>query len=442
MARLNQKIPKLTTHEGATAKHISPKQQLERTVMSCMLWEKEAYEDGQDIANRIASLVSQLPFNISSEIAIKARTEGHLRHVPLLIAREMARHTKKGKLDNFWVSTTIAEVIQRPDELTEFLAIYWKDGKCPLSGQVKKGLAKAFQKFGAYSLAKYNRLDKAIKLRDVLFLCHAEPLNFEQDLDWKNLINNKLATPDTWEVEISASKNKLLSWTRLLSEGKLGGLALLRNLRNMINAGVDPKLIKSVLQSVDFSRVLPFRFVAAARYAPAIESDIEKAMLGILAQDTTKLKGNTTLLIDVSGSMNQQLSQKSDMTRIDAACGLAILAREICESVRIFTFSKKLCQIPDRRGFALRDAIMNSQDHLDTYLGKALQVIDYLKDTNRLIVFTDEQSRDEIPDLSFLPNKYLVNIASAKNGIGYYDWTHIDGFSEAVIKFIIANEAN
>jgi hypothetical protein len=33
------------------------------------------------------------------------------------------------------------------DELSEFVAIYWKDGRVPLSGQVKKGLAAAFPKF-------------------------------------------------------------------------------------------------------------------------------------------------------------------------------------------------------------------------------------------------------------------------------------------------------
>jgi hypothetical protein len=42
------------------------------------------------------------------------------------------------------------------------------------------------------------------------------------------------------------------------------------------------------------------------------------------------LPGKTVLLLDVSGSMDSPLSGKSDLTRIDATCGLAMLAREIC----------------------------------------------------------------------------------------------------------------
>ena len=67
------------------------------------------------------------------------------------------------------MAETLTRVIQRADELTEFVAIYWSEGKLPLSAQVKKGLAAAFRKFDAYALAKYNR-ENPVKLRDVLFL--------------------------------------------------------------------------------------------------------------------------------------------------------------------------------------------------------------------------------------------------------------------------------
>ena len=77
----------------------------------------------------------------------------------------MARHSTHRAL----VGETLARVIQRADELTEFLAIYWKDGRVPLSGQVKKGLAAAFGKFDAYQLAKYDR-PGPVRLRDALFL--------------------------------------------------------------------------------------------------------------------------------------------------------------------------------------------------------------------------------------------------------------------------------
>ena len=50
----------LRTHEGAPAAKIGPEQALRRSVLSCMLWEGEFYEDGVQIAGRIRELVPQV----------------------------------------------------------------------------------------------------------------------------------------------------------------------------------------------------------------------------------------------------------------------------------------------------------------------------------------------------------------------------------------------
>jgi len=147
-----------------------------------------------------------------------------------------------------------------------------------------------------------------------------------------------------------------------------------------------------------------------------------------------KLLGKTVLLVDVSGSMSERISSKSEMTRMDAACGLAILARELSSNILIYTFSERVAIIPARRGFALRDAIVHSQPHNGTYLGRALQSIPVSYD--RIIVFTDEQSHDAVSNPCPGAKCYMVNVASAKNGVSYHEWTHIDGFSEAIIDYI------
>src|SRR5580700_5927019 len=85
--------------------------------------------------------------------------------------REMARLPTHRAL----VAETLVQAIQRADELAEFLVIYWAEGRTPLSGQVKKGLAAAFTKFDEYALAKYDRAN-AVRLRDVLFPRPAKPV--------------------------------------------------------------------------------------------------------------------------------------------------------------------------------------------------------------------------------------------------------------------------
>lgn len=424
--------PKSYTHEGAVAKNINAKQELRRTVMSCLLWENSFYESGVDIATRIANLVPRVSGKDAMEIAIECRTSMKLRHTPLYIARLMAQNAHQRE----YVAQTLYAVIQRADELSEFLSIYWKNGRQPISNQVKKGLAQAFTKFDEYALAKYNR-DGAIKLRDVLFMVHAKPKDVEQAILWRKLVNDELQTPDTWEVELSASSDKKGSWTRLLSEKKLGALALLRNLRNMRTVGVDDTLIRGALRNINAERVLPFRFISAAQHAPKFEAELEEGMFKCL-EGHNKLSGKTVLLVDVSGSMDSSISSKSDINRIDAACGLAMLLREICDTVEVYTFSDNVREVAPRRGFALAEAIKKSQPHRGTDLRKAIIEINR-SSCDRLIVLTDEQSGSTVPDPS-CKKSYMVNVASYKNGVGYGKWIHVDGWSESIVTYIQALE--
>jgi len=433
------------THEGARAYNISAYNELRRSILSCLLWEKEFYESGVDIAKRVADLVTKVSPDKVAALAIEAREKQHLRHMPLFLVRQMA------KLDThkYLVAETLQRVIQRADELAEFLAIYFGDNKSqPLSAQVKKGLAKAFDKFNEYQFAKYDR-DGDFKLRDVMFLTHPRPketsgtygkkrqrLTSEEKL-FKGIAERTLATPDTWEVELSAGADKRATFERLIAEEKLGGLAFLRNLRNMAQAGVDRKVIKRYVESSNFKRVLPFRFISAARFVPQWEDLIEQGMLKCVA-DFEKMPGRTVLLVDVSGSMNDKLSGKSEMLRLDAAYGLAILVRELCEDSSIYSFSNSTIAIPNRRGFALRDAIDKSQSHGGTLLGEAVKHVDKHVKYDRLIVITDEQSHDRVPAPK--GKGYMINIASNRNGVGYGPWTHIDGFSENVVTYILQAE--
>ncbi len=199
----------------------------------------------------------------------------------------------------------------------------------------------------------------------------------------------------------------------------------------MDQSGVDTKLVKSALRGLNTSRVLPFRFIAAARYASQWEEELESVMYKSV-EAAPKLAGKTVLVVDVSGSMTAQLSARSEMLRTDAAYGLAILLREIAEDLSVYSFSDRAVRVPARRGFALRDAIDQSQVHGSTYLGRALESI--REPYDRLIVITDEQVHDTIPTTR--GKAYMINVASYKNGVGYGEWTHIDGWSESVIGYI------
>ncbi|MEO1225470.1 MAG: TROVE domain-containing protein [Pseudomonadota bacterium] len=437
--RLNvaSKMPQTFTHEGAPAKCISNERLLRRSVLSCLLWERELYEDGIEIADRIVDTATKVDKQTVSDLAAEAREQFGMRHAPLLLLLDLIRRGGSG------VAETVAATIRRADEITELVAMYWRGGKRPLSKQMKLGLAMAFDKFDAYQFAKYSR-PGPVQFRDVLFLTHAKPRNEAQEALFKGISEKALAAPDTWEVGLSTGGDKRETFERLLREGKLGYLALLRNLRNMFQAGVDESLMReAILARKGADRIWPFRYVAAARAVPQLEPIIDQALTEAVANGD-RLAGKTIVLVDVSSSMSDRLSARSDMTRMDAA---AALASVLNADVRVFSFSAGTAgwhdrrssspvalEVPARRGMAGIDAVINSQYHGGTRLGQAVSEVNPLPH-DRLIVITDEQSFDPVPD-PVAKRAYMINVASARNGVGYGRWIHVDGFSEAVIRYI------
>jgi len=424
--RMNTKMANpFRTFEGAPAiRPHKPIDQLRRAVATCLLWENQFYEDGVSIADRIEALVKQCDKSDVEALAVEARHQMKLRHAPLWLLVALARDGRTAD------AMIYAKIINRADEMGELIAMFWKDGKRPLPAQMKRGIAHALGKFDEYRLAKYDR-KVTVKLRDVLRLTHPKPVDAAQSEMWGRLIDGRLKTPDTWETALSSGANKRDTFERLLANGKLGYLALLRNLRNMAESGVDTEAVRhAILARKGAHNILPFRYVAAARAAPQFEPALDQALCASI-NEAPLLGGKTAVLVDVSGSMDWALSDKSDMTRMDAA---ATLASIINGDVRVFTFSNSVVEVAPRRGMAGVDAVRNSQPRGGTYLGAAVDAINREVQYDRLIVITDEQSHDVVGAPK--GRGYMMNVASHQNGVGYGDWVRISGFSENVVRFI------
>jgi hypothetical protein len=436
MARIN--VRPAFTHEGAPAvSDLTPEEQLRRSVLACLLWEDQFYEDGKSIAERISETAAKVAPLKLAELAIETRSQHNLRHAPLLLLETLSR------TGSHLLPWAMAQTIQRVDEMAELLAIVFEMQRKRGQNRRKvphgwiKGIHAVLPKFNEYQLAKYKGDGDAIKLRDVLRIARPKPKDEAQSALWRRVVKHELAIPDTWEVELSAGKDKRETFERLIRENKLGYLALLRNLRNMIEAGVDEQLVAQAIiaRKGGAERVLPFRFIAAARAAPRFEPYLDQALCETISE-LPVLPGKTIVLIDVSQSMEAKLSARSDMTRMDAAAALGAI---VTGTLQVFTFSNQTVEVPPRRGMAGVDVILRSQMHSGTYLGNAVKHANGLPH-DRLIVVTDEQSHDPVPRPS-AECAYLINVASYQNGVGYRDgWVHIDGFSESVLRYIHAIE--
>jgi len=429
---------------------------LRRMVLANLLWEDNFYVDGMSVADEIARLI---PFCSPKEVAslvVEARTVQKLRHIPLFICVHMLKHPAHKE----YVLDILPDIITRADMLTDMLALYWKlnpapTGKkrAPIPATLKKALALCFYNFKEYHFAKYDR-DGAVKIRDVMFLVHPKPRNTGDAVLFTKIANRTLKAPDTWEVALSTGKDKKQTWERLIDEGKLGGLALLRNLRNMREAYVDKRVIKKGLESIKSSMLLPLNFYSAFSNNPEFSREIEEAMISSY-QDLPKLPGKTLFIVDISGSMGMNLSGKSMYNRLQCACIMAMLAANQCEDYELVaTAGSDSTRVGEhkhipypKKGFDIINQI--TEDRLGGGGIFTRQCIEWCRekfygDFDRIIVFSDSQDCDSVNKIPvpFGKYNYICDVSAEKKGINYKGvWTaEISGFSEHFLTYIAAME--
>lgn len=358
---LTKKANAVTNYEGAKAYKLSPEMELYTAVVTAGLNDK-FYEKNDARVARIQELMLKSDAEFVAKLAVYTRTEMYMRSIPLVLTVELA----KLNAGNSIVSQTVNGVVKRADEITELLAYYQlannRTGTKKLnkiSKQIQKGLSSAFNRFDEYQFAKYTSAAE-IKLRDALFLVHPKAKDAAQQAVFNKIASNELAVPYTWETELSAlgqakyenEKAKATSvkakWEELIDSNKVGYMALLRNLRNIIDAKVSAAHVKKVCDylsndlAVANSKQLPFRFLAAYREIKIMQSEFAAMVLTALETAVVKsvqnMKGfdeNTRVAIacDVSGSMQKSVSAKSKVLLYDIGLMLGMLMQSKCKRV-------------------------------------------------------------------------------------------------------------
>ncbi|TCC86336.1 TROVE domain-containing protein [Pedobacter hiemivivus] len=371
-------------HEGAKAFVMTPEMELYAAVVTWSL-NDSFYEKNEVRLERLRLLIAKCEPLFVGKLAIYARTKMYMRSVPLMLVTELA---KRHSGDNL-VARVTDGVIGRADEITELLACYelLNERKGTkrlnrLSKQLQKGLSSAFNRFDEYQFGKYNR-DGAIKLRDALFLVHPKAKDDLQQLLFNKIVTGDLKTPYTWETELSAlgqlnfdsDEAKAIAlrakWEELIDSGKLGYMALLRNLRNIQEARVSYIHFEKVCarladaEEVAKAKQFPFRYLAAYRElihptAPVqslakkivalvqggnkgYTGDLLDALEKAVQASAANIKGfdhETSVLVacDVSGSMQKPVSAKSKILLYDVGLMLAMLLHSRCKNVEVGMF--------------------------------------------------------------------------------------------------------
>lgn len=356
-------------HEGAASYQHTPEMELYTAVVTMALQDK-FYETATAQIERVARLIRQVSPEFVAKLAVYTRSEMYLRSIPLLLVVELAKVHSGDDL----VSRTVEKVIQRADEIPELLMCYQWCNQRPgvkklahLSHQIQVGLQRAFNKFDEYQFAKYDR-DTEVKLRDALFLVHPKAKDEAQQAIFDRIVSRTLATPYTWEAELSALGQQtyatpqarqrafLQKWTELVESDKVGYMALMRNLRNMLDAGVTAETIEKVAcqlsdkHKVEHSKQFPFRYLSAYRelqsHRSIHTSTVLSALEAAVLHSAANIKGFDTssrvlLACDTSGSMWSKISPKSTITCYDVGLMLAMLFQSRCRQVITGAFASE-----------------------------------------------------------------------------------------------------
>lgn len=444
MGRLNgaSQNQRLTTnHAGAEAYRLmSPEAELYARTATSFLVPKfyEAsnkasygYSNTENQIYKITEIANQCNPDFIAHLAAYLRNEMNLRSVSFVLVAHLALIGKLNK-------KLVPIVAQRADDVKEILAAcrFLKLGagfkKLPkLPNALKKGIALAFSfryinnKLiirSDYDFRKYNRGGKEeITFLDVMRLTHPKPYSPEQSLTFKNIKNDTLPPIETWETAISAAgpdpEAKKKAWEKLILEDKIGYMALLRNIRNIQEAGVFTELQKKVQKRikdplyVKSSQQLPFRYYSAYKalskrehtdkyylqtphYYEALSQALSHSIGNIDGLSVFKDK-KVFVACDVSGSMDHPLYQMSDMTLKEVATVMSCaLARHLDEcALEIFATDRLRFSAPDPFIFTTIDQILSAYVGGSTDAHRVLRNLVF-KDKNMydyVLFFTDCQ---------------------------------------------------
>ena len=235
-------------------------------------------------------------------------------------------------------------VIFRADDMSAIKDAYVALNKSVLSNAMKKGFANALVNLDTYQLAKYK--DTVIDIANLVHpnssLSKATVVVDGKEMKTLDaLMNGLTVSADTWEVaqseagqevakavkegkltkeeaEVVLAEAKADNWEALLNDGRLGVMAALRNIRNIMK---NPRkemidnwcnLIKDT-KKVQQALILPIYFdlaydtvvheFANVDYAPQVQQALQDGYIASIPNLSNLVQGKTCIIVDCSGSM-------------------------------------------------------------------------------------------------------------------------------------------
>lgn len=314
--------------------------------------ENETMRDLRDLIERIAS---DDPYFVCQAIIYSRCIGEGMRSISHLAAALVAPFIKgqewAQRFYRLWnKKNQKGGCIFRPDDMSEIKDVWFALNNTGLPASMRKGFAYNLENYDTYGLAKYKKSNI-----DIANLVHPNPNKSKATLTLPDketiktldaLMQGVNVAVDTWEVAQSEagqevakavregkltqmeaekvlSEAKADNWESLLREGKLGILAALRNIRNIMK---NPRkeiidMWCSLISNKELIRkglILPIHFDLAYDvidrefkdydYAHQVMSALQDAYIKSIPNLSSVFTGKTCIIVDCSGSMAQGIS--------------------------------------------------------------------------------------------------------------------------------------
>lgn len=371
--------------------------------------EDQYYATKEENQERLLKLMEKIDWPFLTKGALYARHKFGMRSISHVIAAELSR-VKDRSLPK---RKFFEEIVVRPDDMLEIATYYLTKYGKPLPNSMKRGFADAFNKFDDYVIAKYKKSNLPFKLIDLINLVHPVP-TFKNCKSLGALIKGGKFISETWETMLTQAgqgadeedieKIKSEAWIKYLNSEKVMYFALLRNLRNILRAVKDKDILKRVAtlltdeKSIKNSRLFPYRFLAAYRelekcgepntriILPAISKALDIALNNLATPE-----GETLVIVDVSGSMQDPLSAHSQIKLVDVASLMGIILWKVGADLILFADEARYFSgDPNNSVLSLVGNINGYDLGGCTKLSAGLSLID--KHYDRIILISDMQS--------------------------------------------------
>lgn len=427
--RFNTKKPSSTTVNlaGGTAFKETAKLEL-ASILATTFLKDGFYRSADETQSRIIELIDGLKDKkFAAKAALWARTQHGIRSATHLVASHIASVVKGEE----WTKDFYSKIVHRPDDALEIMACYLNAHGKPIPNSMKKGIGKALTRFDEYRLAKYRGEGKDLSMVDLVNLVRpkgSEAIN--------KLMKGELKSTETWEAKLSqagkeedeesVSVAKGEIWADLIKSNKLGYMALLKNLRNILEQ-MPEEYIDLVCQQlkdkekIKKSLVLPFRFISAFEAIDSIRKPYTSKVMTAVAEATEiamenvpKFDGKTCIMLDASGSMTSAVTRGMPVFQV-AALFAAIMAKNNNAEIILFDNNARFANINTADSvYSISKALNNLFSGGGTNLQSAFQLLQQSNSQcDRVVILSDMQSwlHDGKPQVSWNPKIFSFDLA-------------------------------